>query len=299
MADTRCGILLAAGLGLRLRPLTLVRPKALIPLYGIPLIEIGIRQLKAAGCTIIGVNTHHLASQLEAWLHQHSERLGVKLVCFREERLLGTGGGLARMFAELPAGPCIVQNADVLHGFDLESLGFLSGQSELGMLCHGKPDVLTISDGQVVSIGREQTASVGFTGISWWSPQARADLVAQGSRHLVDFWRSWMAGGGIIRACCPDPAEALWEDFGHAHRYLALHRELWQSNTLQGLFRSLGLYPVWEPRMERCCPPGSRIPDTARSTIAWNDVEWRGDLQGAILCDGVKGHGTVKDEIIL
>ncbi|MCD8303803.1 MAG: NTP transferase domain-containing protein [Prevotellaceae bacterium] len=83
-------MVLAAGLGTRLLPLTLTRPKALVEVGGKPLIEIVTGKLRRAGFRDIVVNTHHLAPMLERWLQG---RQGFK-VSREEPRLLGTGGAV-------------------------------------------------------------------------------------------------------------------------------------------------------------------------------------------------------------
>lgn len=86
-------LLLAAGLGTRLRPLTLTTPKCLVPLAGEPLLEHWLRKLEAVGCESVLVNTHHLAEQVVAFLEGwHSPTLQVFSV--HESELLGTAGTL-------------------------------------------------------------------------------------------------------------------------------------------------------------------------------------------------------------
>jgi len=86
-------LLLAAGLGTRLRPLTLHTPKCLVPIGGVPLLGRWLRQLEEAGCTAVLVNTHYLTDQVEAYLLSwHSSSMAVHTV--HEPELLGTAGTL-------------------------------------------------------------------------------------------------------------------------------------------------------------------------------------------------------------
>ena len=86
-------LLLAAGLGTRLRPLTLTTPKCLVPLAGEPLLGHWLRKLEAVGCESVLVNTHHLAEQVLAFIEGwHSSTLQVFTV--HEPELLGTAGTL-------------------------------------------------------------------------------------------------------------------------------------------------------------------------------------------------------------
>ena len=86
-------LLLAAGLGTRLRPLTLHTPKCLVPINGEPLLGRWLRQLEQAGCEAVLINTHYLAEQVKAYLQSwHSSTMAVHTV--HEPELLGTAGTL-------------------------------------------------------------------------------------------------------------------------------------------------------------------------------------------------------------
>ncbi len=86
-------MILAAGKGSRLRPLTDSLPKALVPISQIPALEWAIQRLEKIGIDTIAINTHYLAHQVEAFAEKRLST-GAKLTLFPEENLLGTGGGL-------------------------------------------------------------------------------------------------------------------------------------------------------------------------------------------------------------
>jgi len=94
-------LLLAAGLGTRLRPLTLHAPKCLVPVAGEPLLGRWLRQLEAAGCESVLINTHYLADQVEAFLQQRPAG-PMRVQTIHEPELLGTAGTLLanRVFFE-------------------------------------------------------------------------------------------------------------------------------------------------------------------------------------------------------
>ncbi len=102
-------VILSAGLGTRMRPLTLAVPKPLLPLDGRPILAHTLERLRAAQVTTIIVNAHHLAPQIEAFLHDYP---GVTLR--HEPELLDTGGAIAAMRAEslLPDAPFYIVNGD-------------------------------------------------------------------------------------------------------------------------------------------------------------------------------------------
>lgn len=112
----RSALLLAAGLGARLRPLTDVLPKCLAPIRGRPLLEYWLRTLEAAGIERILINTHHRAELVQTYVSLSRWRGQATLV--NEKRLLGTGGTLAANADFFLDGPVLVAHADNLSLFD-------------------------------------------------------------------------------------------------------------------------------------------------------------------------------------
>lgn len=113
-------MLLAAGLGTRLKPLTDRMPKALVPIAGRPLIDIVLRRLIAAGATEIVVNVHHFSDQVKSYLAAHDYGIRI-LVSDETEALLDTGGGLrkaAALFSQDDR-PILIHNVDILSNADL------------------------------------------------------------------------------------------------------------------------------------------------------------------------------------
>ena len=115
-------MILAAGLGTRLKPLTDTMPKALVPINGTPLLDINIRRLMAQGYDRFVVNIHHFAQQIVDYVGQQDY---APLVRFSDEteQLLETGGGLkkaAPLF--LDDQPILIHNVDILDNVDYEWL---------------------------------------------------------------------------------------------------------------------------------------------------------------------------------
>lgn len=116
-------MILAAGLGTRLRPWTLSHPKALVPVGGVPMLERVILRLKDCGFDYIVVNTHHFASQIKDFLQSNDYGVTVK-ISDESDELLDTGGGIAAAMPLLGVDetPFLVHNVDILSDAPLDLL---------------------------------------------------------------------------------------------------------------------------------------------------------------------------------
>ena len=112
MTEARTAMVLAAGFGERMRPLTLRMPKPLVPLAGRPLLDHVLDRLAAAGVTTAVVNVHYLPEQLEAHLASRNGKPPETLVSDERGVLLDTGGGAKKALPLLGRGPFFVHNAD-------------------------------------------------------------------------------------------------------------------------------------------------------------------------------------------
>jgi NDP-sugar pyrophosphorylase family protein len=115
-------MILAAGVGSRLRPLTDTCPKALIDINGVPMLEIVLRRLIRAGCTEAVINVFHLAGMIIDFLRA-KQNFGIRIEISRETELLDTGGGLKKAADFFDDGqPFILHNVDVLSDMDLNKM---------------------------------------------------------------------------------------------------------------------------------------------------------------------------------
>jgi NDP-sugar pyrophosphorylase family protein len=120
-------MILAAGLGTRLRPLTDNRPKALVEINGRTLLEITLSRLRSFGVTEVIVNVHHFADMVVDYLKTHAN-FGVRVEVSREDVLLDTGGGLKKaawFFLEDPNrldDPFLLHNVDVVNTVDFRRM---------------------------------------------------------------------------------------------------------------------------------------------------------------------------------
>ncbi len=110
-------MILAAGLGTRLLPLTEKRPKPLFPILGRPLIDILIRRLESAGCEGVIINTHHLAHLIDEFVR--AQAYSIPVATRYEPTILGTGGVIKNVEDFWDAKPFLVVNGDILANIDL------------------------------------------------------------------------------------------------------------------------------------------------------------------------------------
>lgn len=236
-------MVLAAGVGSRLKPLTDRVPKALLEIGGRPLIEIVLRRLAAAGVDRVIVNVFHHAAQMERAL-AHWSRPGFRIEISREEELLDTGGGLKRA-APFLAGrePFFLHNADIVSGVDLTRLYAAHGESgALATLSVRKRagDRQLLFDEQGLLSGWENAATgeriatrpggdpagspYGFDGIQVVSPDIFALLAEEGAFSLTRAYLRLATAGARIMAF--DAGAYYWADAGTEAKIEAIERHI-------------------------------------------------------------------------
>ncbi|HDO30739.1 MAG TPA: nucleotidyltransferase family protein [Desulfobacteraceae bacterium] len=230
-------MILAAGLGTRLRPYTLFRPKPLFPVLNRPLLLTMLDMLRRAGCSHIVVNGHHLAARIGEAVADMSD------VRFQyESEVLGTGGGLRLALPEFTAEPVLVMNGDIFHTVDLAALSRYHARcgNLITMAMHDYPRfntvrvrkdrVLTFRPDRVVP-GRDLLA---FTGIHVVSPEVIRQIPSRRFHHIIDLYEELVQRGekiGIFRV-----DGCFWRDMGTPQDYLDLHGELLGGNIRQPRF---------------------------------------------------------------
>jgi aminoglycoside/choline kinase family phosphotransferase/choline kinase len=224
------GMILAAGYGTRLAPVTDHVPKPLLPVGGRPLLDHVIAAFDRAGVIDIGVNTHHLADMVADYFSQRPD-VG-RFTLFPEKDILGTGGALngAREFLG-GAEYFLMHNGDVLSDADLSALvaDHLGSSALATLLLVDWPAVNSVAlanDGRIVSIaGRPELAPdtdarfLTYTGIGVFSRRLLDDI-GPGFSSLIDpLVRSLTANPASVRGYAPDRLD--WSDLGTLARYLA------------------------------------------------------------------------------
>jgi MurNAc alpha-1-phosphate uridylyltransferase len=216
-------MVMAAGLGKRMRPLTASRPKPLVELAGKPLIDHVLDRLRAAGVGKVVVNVHYLADSLEAHLATAAKDFDVTI---SDERklLLETGGGLVQAAPMIDCDPFLVVNSDnfwidgpadglklLASGWDsqrMDALLLLVPQARAGNH-RGQGDFHMDRFGRLKRRGRSRVAPYVFTGIQMISKRL-LDGAPEGAFSTNVLWDKAIAEGrcfGLVH-------QGLWFDVG-------------------------------------------------------------------------------------
>lgn len=209
------GFILAAGLGTRLRPLTDDRPKALVEVGGMTLLERTIRRLEEAGINHIVINVHHFADKVIDFVNTHTWQARTDISDERD-LLLDTGGGLKHA-APLFSGRdnILIHNVDILSDLDLQEVERRHrSEGNLVTLCvsRRKTKRLLAFDERGLLVGRADEG-VAFSGISIVSPELFA-LLPEADRPypVIDEYIRLSQAGHRIGTYLHDPAH--WLDVG-------------------------------------------------------------------------------------
>ena len=239
-------MILAAGLGTRLRPLTSDRPKALVEIKGHALLEIALARLHSFGVNEVIVNVHHFADQVVAYLLAHAN-FGMRIEVSREDELLDTGGGLKKaawFFQEDSANegaPFLLYNVDVLSNIDLSRM--LTTHIETRALAtlavqnRSTSRYLLFDDHNRLCgrrAGRDGTPelvrlcpsphALAFSGIHVISPRLLPMLSEQGAFSIVTSYLRLAAQGESIQAFPAD--EYYWRDLGRPENVAQAERDI-------------------------------------------------------------------------
>lgn len=238
-------MVLAAGLGTRLRPLTNDRPKALVEIAGRTLLEITLTRLREFGIREVIVNVHHFADQVAEYLKARGN-FGMRVEVSREEVLLDTGGGLKRagwFFRESggrPDEPFLLHNVDVISTIDFRAM--LAVHEKAGALAtlavqERDSSRLLLFDEEMRLCGRrvgrdaqEQVVRVAaspkalaFSGVHVISPRLISLMNEDGVFSIIDVYLRLARAGETIQGWRAD--EFYWRDLGKVESVVAAEKD--------------------------------------------------------------------------
>ena len=230
--DGVVGMVLAAGFGTRLRPLTELLPKPAVPVAGLPLLQFALARMRAAGARRAVVNAHHLAAEMERVAGEAGRGAGVEVAISREPVIAGTGGALRQARSLLGgAGAVVLWNGDVL--FDLDLDGAVAAHRASGalatMVLAPMPQgasYATVEVDRSMAVrriaghgpGGANLVPLHFTGVHVLSPAILEQVpdepfACDVNRHVYPP----LLGRGLVRGAV---AGGYWNDLGTPARYL-------------------------------------------------------------------------------
>ena len=301
-------LILAAGRGTRLLPVTNFVPKPLFPVRGSTALERVVRILAVPEIDITAINTFHLKDQILKWSRATALKNNIRIL--EEEVLLGTGGAVKNAFESLGYHrPLLVYNTDIVCNLDpclLMEQYFRSG-SPAALLCvHKRPpfNKLEISGGRILSFNKPGPAALAYTGISIISPDLLRNISLRPC-SLVKIWTDAIKSGADVKAVrgemlLPSGDQTwMWEDIGTSCGYLQGNWLLLESRgkTLISDEAVMGRNLKIEGKV--IIGKGAEIGDNARikDSIVWPGA--RIDKGGRIENCAVTPYGTLycKDRI--
>lgn len=228
-------MILAAGLGTRLRPLTETLPKPLLAIAGRPLIVWNLLLLRRHGITEAIINLHHLGHLIERELGDGSS-FGMRLAYSHEPALLGTGGGLKQAEPFFGGEPFLVINADTLVEIDLGSMmaAHQAGRALATMALREDPEAdrwgaLEVeTSGRIARINGRGRPPEGptkkrmFAGVHMVHPRLIAAVPAGRQPSIIDAYVGAIQQGEAILA---HEFSGYWSDIGTPERYAQAQRD--------------------------------------------------------------------------
>jgi len=233
-------MVMAAGFGQRMQPLTNGKPKPLVSVKGVPLIEYGFARLCEAGCETIVVNVHYLADQIEAWAKRHASPNVI--ISDERQELLDTGGGIVKALPILGSEPFFVVNSDSIWIDEgrpaLERLRAAWDEARrdcLLLLCpsertvgyDGQGDFLKDSEGRIIGRARHGEKGLAYIGAYLVHPRLFANVrLSKFSMNLL--WDRAIADKRLFGI----EHEGLWLHVGTPESIALAERALKEAVTL-------------------------------------------------------------------
>jgi NDP-sugar pyrophosphorylase family protein len=227
-------MVLAAGLGTRLRPLTDHKPKALVEVGGRTLLEITLKRLRDFGIREVIINVHHFAATILEYLKTNND-FGMRVEISQEDVLLDTGGGLKKagwFFLENSREknePFLLHNVDAISTIDFGALVRCQDQSEALATLAVKAretsryllfdEKLRLCGRRIVKMRQDEMVytadsveALGFTGIHLICPRMLKMMKEEGAFSIIDFYLRLAREGQAIRGFRAD--QYYWRDLG-------------------------------------------------------------------------------------
>lgn len=284
-------MILAAGFGTRLRPLTDELPKPLVWVGDRPLVAHIADRLAQGGVEAAAINVHHRAGD---FTQEVLAALPLRLTVLHEPEILGTAGGVANAAAALGEGEVVVWNGDILIDLEVRALvdehrrSFAAATLAVAPRAPGQGTVGVGARGEVVRLRGErfgeEVAGGDFVGVQVVSPAIRRLLPAQGCL-VGDGHLPWLRQGGAVQTF---PAPSEWDDVGTVGAYLRANAR-WLARA--GRSAHVGAGTTVEGGVEvlgSVVGTGARVTGqgTLHGCVVWPGATAEAPLAGAVVTPG-------------
>ncbi len=282
----RHALVLTAGLGIRLRPLTLVRAKPALPVAGEPLVRRIVRWLAAEGVADVVLNLHHLPATLTAVLGDGGDLGALVRYSWEQPQVLGSAGGPRQALSILDADAFLIVNGDTLCEFDLGAL--TEAHRSAGAL---------VTLALVPNENPERYGGVRLDAGSSVTGFVPPGAAAVGSCHFVGVQAAQAAAFQSLPAGQPmNSIGGLYDDLIAAQpgsvRGIVREAAFWDVGTVSDYWRTSFAFMSRSPPERECRGRNVRVHESARiaRSILWDDIEIGAGsvLDECIVTDGVK-----------
>jgi len=301
-------MILAAGYGTRLRPLTLARPKVLAPLQNRPLLHWLIDYLLVSGAESIVVNAHHVSELLVDYLE--AQDFGIPVEVRIEKEIMGTGGGIRNVSDFWDDRPFVVVNGDVITSIDIQqALKSHAGAGAVATLVLADDlrfnKVRVTQDGRVLSFTGGPGPLLTFTGVQVLTPLVLSHIPVEIASSIIECYIQLIASGYKVMAHVVE--NQFWRELGALDGYLQVHQELFHMQKVPVPGLQVNRKAVVHPsaRLGSGVRLGGMVSIGARCTlhdgavvensVLWDQVQVK---EGCLIRDSIVGDRVIVQESV-
>ena len=309
-------MILAAGSGTRVLPLTHLRPKPLFPVYTVPLLGIIINQLRETGIKDIVINTHHLSPKVDSYIQENTPSEAT-ITLSHEPELLGTGGAIKKVEKFWDDQPFMVMNGDIIHTIDLNAAyqHHMRSENAATLILHHNPrynQVEIDQEGTIVGIRKKRVKEtsfpirqLAFTGVHVISPRFLREIPPNCYVDIISIYLKLISRGMKVGGYQVE--DHYWRDIGTLEDYHRIHQDIYQKKVKfdnpfpETASSFIGKNSVFEGYV--CIGNNTTVGKNCKikDSILWDGVEIQDNLtiEGCIFGDDVKVKQSIVNQVIV